>query len=121
MDSVNPVANPWGSVNSCIFDALAAGALVISNEALGLHELFGEALEEAKLPLPVYTSGNNLADTIDYYLRNDDVRMRLVEVMRAVVVNKHSYSMRAIQLQEILNQSFGMNLLTKENLTATRR
>eukprot|EP01039_Chlorochromonas_danica_P004082 gene4082-4464_t len=113
VDDANHVTGPWGSVNSRVFDALAAGALVVSNGAFGIYELFGEALEEADLPMPIYTSGQELAATIDFFLRNENIRLRVVEVMKKVVVEKHSYSIRAEQLAGILKRSFRLDLVPR--------
>eukprot|EP01040_Poterioochromonas_malhamensis_P018079 gene18079-20997_t len=113
VDDANHVTGPWGSVNSRVFDALAAGALVVSNGAFGIYELFGEALEEADLPMPLYTSGQELAATIDFFLRNENIRLRVVEVMKKVVVEKHSYSIRAEQLAGILKRSFRLDLVPR--------
>lgn len=113
IDDADQGTEPWGGVNSKVFDALAAGALVISNGAMGLHELFGEALESAGLPLPIYSTGRDLAASLEYYLSNEDIRKRMVEVMRKVVVEEHSYSIRAHELAETLKQSFQLNLIPK--------
>ena len=52
VDDANHVTKDWGSVNSRVFDALAAGALVVTNGELGSTEVF-----EGKLP--VYRSRQN--------------------------------------------------------------
>eukprot|EP00981_Chlorochromonas_danica_P008081 scaffold1962_cov180-Ochromonas_danica.AAC.16 len=101
IDDADQGTEPWGSVNSKVFDALAAGALVISNGAMGLHELFGEALESAGLPLPIYSSGRDLAASLEYYLSNEDIRLRLVEVMRKLnLVPKPKASSKSAQDHE---------------------
>eukprot|EP01033_Poteriospumella_lacustris_P011777 gene11777-8387_t len=41
IDDANHVTFPWGSTNSRVFDATAAGALVLSNGEIGMHEIFG--------------------------------------------------------------------------------
>jgi hypothetical protein len=48
IDDANHVTLPWGSVNSRVFDALACGALVITNGRLGSQDTFDEEL-------PVYS------------------------------------------------------------------
>ncbi len=42
IDDAASSTKPYGSVNSRVFDALAAGALPLSNGALGMTELFGD-------------------------------------------------------------------------------
>eukprot|EP01031_Cornospumella_fuschlensis_P001331 gene1331-1660_t len=111
VDDANHVTAPWGSVNSRVFDALAAGALVVSNGAEGVRELFGAALRAEGLDLPVYAGGAELARVLDFYLAHEEVRQRTVRVMRAEVQAKHSYRLRAQQLGEMLREQFGVPLL----------
>ena len=67
IDDANHVTAPWGSVNSRVFDALAAGALVISNGHLGVAETFGAAF-------PTFSTAADLRTLLKHYLDNDDKR-----------------------------------------------
>lgn len=120
VDDANHVTGPWASVNSRVFDALAAGALVISNGALGMQEVFGAALAAAALPLPVYTDGRDLAAAVDFYLEHETLRKQLVSVMQGVVLQHHSYALRARQLADLL-QPLGVDLLTKSDSGPARQ
>ncbi len=108
VDDSNHVTAPWGSVNSRVFDALASGAMVISNGEIGLSELFGPALRENSLQLPLYSTGKDLATALNFYLSHDDVREKTLRVMRDVVINDHTYQQRALQLVDLLESKFSM-------------
>ncbi len=86
---------PYGSVNSRVFDALAAGAVVVSNGAQGVRELFDERF-------PVWDSGASLAEQIAQ-LRTDPVlRAATRERYRSLVVGRHTYAHRARTLDGLL-------------------
>ncbi len=110
VDDANHVTAPWGSVNSRVFDALASGAMIVSNGEIGIKELFGPALAQHGLKLPLYTDGKDLVKILDYYLKNDDIRLRTTRVMKEVVYNSHTYRRRAIQLADLLANKFSMIL-----------
>ncbi len=44
IDDANHVTEPWGSVNSRVFDALSSGALVITNSRRGSEDVFAGLL-----------------------------------------------------------------------------
>lgn len=94
-DAVEGITKPWGSVNSRVFDALAAGALVITNGVKG-----GEDLFEGRLP--AYETGEELGDLLRTYLDNEPKRKEKAAELRETVLGKHTYRRRAHQLREIL-------------------
>ncbi len=49
VDDANHVTKPWGSVNSRVYDALATGALPLTNGILGSIDAF-------RSQLPVYSN-----------------------------------------------------------------
>lgn len=79
----------WGSVNSRVFDALAAGALVITNGQLGANELFDGLL-------PSYNSPHELHNLIHKY-SDDQLRQSTVDQLRQIVKEKHTYDVRATE------------------------
>lgn len=95
IDDANHVTKEYGSVNSRVFDAIASGKLVITNGVLGNNELF-------KGLLPEYHSSEDLNKKIDYYLKNDDKRDELVLKLQNIVLNNHTYDIRASQFVSIL-------------------
>lgn len=91
IDDANKVTKPFGSVNSRVFDALAAGTLVITNGIFGANELF-----EGKLP--VYQNTEELHNLINFYLQNDNEREILAKELKKIVLENHTYDIRANQL-----------------------
>lgn len=95
LDDANSVTKPWGSVNSRVFDAIAAGCLVITNGEIGAQEVFGD-------DLPVYRDEAELEQLLKQYLEDDQARQQLNKKLRALVLEKHTYTNRAHELQAIL-------------------
>lgn len=95
IDDANRVTKPYGAVNSRVFDAIAGGALVITNGALGSQDVFnGE--------LPVFTSSSELENLLNYYLSNEEARQEKMKNLQNIVLNNHTYRHRAIELKNIL-------------------
>jgi O-antigen biosynthesis protein len=95
LDDANHVTKNWGSVNSRVFDALAAGALVITNGEAGAAELFnGE--------LPTYRSPGELQSLLTHYLGAEAERRELVDRLRQRVLSRDTYRHRARTLKTIL-------------------
>jgi spore maturation protein CgeB len=95
IDDANHVTKEWGSVNSRVFDALAAGALVLTNGKLGAAEFFDRQL-------PSYGSPEELQSLLRHYLHNEEERQRLVAKLRERVLSRHTYRHRARTLKRIL-------------------
>lgn len=88
IDDVIEAAAIYGTQNSRLFDALACGAIVITNTASGLAELGLEAV-------PQYDGPDSLAAVIAD-LRSDPPRAdALAASLRAVVLERHTYAIRA--------------------------
>ena len=90
VDDANSATKAWGSVNSRVFDALAAGALVVTNGAAGAREVFGDLL-------PSYDNKQELEALLWTYLGDDAAREARVEELRALVEAEHTYAARAAQ------------------------
>ena len=99
IDDANHVTKPWGSVNSRVFDALASGALVITNGVKGSQELF-----DGKLPS--YETSEELQSLLELYLGDENARLGLVADLQKTVLENHTYTNRAYQLQSILIDYF---------------
>jgi len=88
IDDANSATKKYGAVNSRVFDALACGALVITNNEIGAKESFnGE--------LPVFRSKEELLDLIEYYLSNEEERCAKIEELQKFVLENHTYINRA--------------------------
>lgn len=92
-DTAGPTIS-HGFLNSRVFDALAAGALVVTNNRAGSDELFDGLL-------PVYEDAESLRALLDHYLANEGERIALVESLRHRVLAEHTYDQRAIQFIEL--------------------
>lgn len=88
IDDVIEAAATYGTLNSRLFDALACGAIVITNTASGLDELGLAAV-------PQYDGPDSLAEVIAA-LRADPARAEsLAAELRAIVLERHTYAVRA--------------------------
>lgn len=88
VDDANQTTVAWGSVNSRVFDAIAAGALVITNSQTASDDSFDGLL-------PVYTTKESLSLLLSRYLGDDDARRDLVEKLQRIVRERHTYRIRA--------------------------
>jgi hypothetical protein len=95
IDDANHVTKTWGAANSRVFDALAAGCLVITNSRSVSDDAFNGRL-------PVYESPACLAKLLEGYLTNSEARTALLKELRQLVLNRHCYKNRALE--------FGMHL-----------
>ena len=86
----------WGSLNSRVFDALASGALVLTNNSVGSDETFGGLL-------PHWSSRAELTDLLNHYLRNDEALRVMADKLRSIVLQHHSYTRRAQEVYEALS------------------
>lgn len=95
IDDANSVTKEWGSVNSRVFDAIAAGALVVTNGRAGADELFGGLL-------PSYTNTQELETHLRHFLTDEDSRRSRVAALQACLMERHTYSKRAEKVQRSL-------------------
>lgn len=83
-----------GFVSNKVFDVLASGGFVISDENRGLKPLFGEAV-------PEYTSPEHLRDLVDFFLGHEEERRRLKLLGRSIALT-HTYQDRAEAFKRFL-------------------
>lgn len=76
-----------GFIPNRVFDALAAGAFVISDAVAGLDTMFQDAV-------PTYTDGATLRATIERYLGDPAGREALASRGRAIVLAQHTFDHR---------------------------
>lgn len=95
IDDANHVTKSYGAVNSRVFDALAAGALVLTNGVIGAEETFGGLL-------PSFENEQDFKQKLTYYLENSRERKQLVSRLQQFVLEHHTYDVRANRLKEIL-------------------
>jgi hypothetical protein len=85
----------YGNLNSRLFEALAAGALVVTNSGEGLAELGLEAV-------PVHAKGE-LAATLDALDADPEAVATLAERLGEVVRARHTWSIRAKEASSLLS------------------
>lgn len=88
-------AKPYGAVNARVFDALAAGATVVSDNPVGVRELFGDRF-------PVWQDGRDLADHLQLGREAPQAATQRAAELRRVVLDDHTYERRAEQLRDAL-------------------
>lgn len=88
IDDTHPVARDMHSLNSRVFDATAAGALVITNCAQGARAVFSD-------DLPTFADAAELNRHLRYFLRHEKERRARVDRLRRKVLNAHTYMHRA--------------------------
>jgi spore maturation protein CgeB len=93
-DTAGPTL-PYGAVNCRVFDALAAGTLVITNCDTGVRELFDDEF-------PTWRDGQDLRTRIDELLRDESRRRELAARYRLMVLQSHTYGHRAEQIRDVL-------------------
>jgi O-antigen biosynthesis protein len=85
----------YGAVNSRVFDALACGALVASNDAEGVREIFDDEF-------PVWGDAASLRAHARSAANDPGGAMRLTDRYRAEVLAYHTYAHRARQIRDVL-------------------
>ncbi len=93
LDDATASTKAAGSVNSRVFDALAAGCLVLTNNETGSRETFDGML-------PVFRNREELEELLARYLEDEPARREKVEILRQFVLDNHTYEIRADQLTE---------------------
>ncbi len=80
-------------LNMRVFEAMAAGALLVTDEADGLTDLFTEGRH-----LAVYHNDDELIATIERYLKDDRVRERIAAAGQELVLEQHTYERRVEEM-----------------------
>ena len=95
VDDVIEAASIYGTLNSRLFDALACGALVITNTSNGLSQLGLEGV-------PTYDSPQSLADRVTELRADTEALSALTASLRSIVLERHTYAHRAEQVTAYL-------------------
>lgn len=97
LDDQQEVNATFGNVNSRIYEALAAGALPITNTRFGLDEVGLEDVPSAVEPEQLHSTVRELLD-------DEERRRSLVEQLRSEVLASHTYDARAESLASFLER-----------------
>jgi spore maturation protein CgeB len=84
-----------GSVNSRVFDALAMGAIVVSNGSLGVQDLFDASF-------PTWSDASSLVDLVGSILGEPGRSAERSATYRATVLAEHTYRLRARSIRDAL-------------------
>ena len=95
VDDAATSTKPYGSVNSRVFDATAAGAIVVSDGALGVHELFDDAF-------PTWSDGPSLVRLVESILGEPGPATERARTYRQRVLDEHAYGLRAATIRDAL-------------------
>ncbi len=95
LDDFNRTTVGWGAVNSRVFEAIAAGALPVTNSDRGLDSL---GLAE----VPTYSALEELNPLVDRLLGDPEGMKDLVGKLSAVVSERHSFEARARDFMQIM-------------------
>lgn len=87
----------WGFVSNRIFDVLACGTPVISDDLDEIHDLFGDAV-------PTYRTSDELGDLVRRSLDDPAGARARAAAGRAIVLAHHTFDQRATELMEILDR-----------------
>ncbi len=93
-DATVPV-NEYGSVNSRVFDALATGAIVVTDGAVGVHALFDETF-------PTWSDPPSLVGLVETILREPKPAAEQAGRYRDAVLARHTYPIRAATVRDAL-------------------
>ncbi len=88
IDDAASSTKEWQSTNSRVYDALAAGCLVITN-----------ADSSGDLCLPRYSNNEELAELLERYLGDEQLRFELCSILQKQVIENHTYTARAAQFR----------------------
>lgn len=94
-DTVGEATLRFGAVNSRVFEAIAAGALVITDNPHGCAELFDT-------PVPSWSTPTELVDEAGRWLADPDGRRERAAALRDELLAKHTYRHRAQEFASAL-------------------
>ncbi|MBI3118761.1 MAG: glycosyltransferase, partial [Candidatus Hydrogenedentes bacterium] len=89
-------------VNMRVFEGMASGALLITDEADGLEDLF----EEGK-HFVVYHRDDDLLDLIAYYLEHEEEREQIAGAGQKLVLRNHTYRRRFDLMLSVIEPRLG--------------
>ena len=89
-------------VNMRVFEAMASGALLITDHAIGLEDLF-----EDKKHLVIYRDDALLCGLIERYLEDAEARERIAAAGQALVLAQHTYDRRIEEMLNVVTRGAG--------------
>lgn len=89
-----PDMKNFGFINNRIYDATAAGAMVISDYMPEIQQVYGDSV-------PMYKNKEELKALLDYYLSHEDEREAKAMRAREITLNRFTNTVVAKQLLEV--------------------
>jgi spore maturation protein CgeB len=86
--------------NMRLYEATGVGTLLLTDVKQNLHELF-----EPEVELVTYSSAEEAAEKIRYYLEHEDERASIAAAGQARTLAEHTYAHRMRELEQILNRN----------------
>jgi glycosyltransferase involved in cell wall biosynthesis len=84
-----------GFISNRIYDVLASGGFVLSDDVVGLDDEFDGGV-------PVYRDAADLRAAVDAYLGDPEERQRLARTGRAAVLARHTFEQRAATILSVI-------------------
>jgi hypothetical protein len=116
--SVN-ITRPHGftSLNMRVYEAMAAGSLMLTDEKSDARRLFDEGTE-----IVTYHSLDDLREKASWFLDHESERLRIAEAGRRRVLRDHTYDARARDAAPLIEQFYREHLLFRriESMAETR-
>ncbi|MFA6244173.1 MAG: glycosyltransferase, partial [Candidatus Hydrogenedentales bacterium] len=88
--------------NMRVFEGMASGALLITDEADGLEDLFTDGEH-----LVIYRNDEDLIPLIEHYLADDAERTRIAEAGQTCVLSEHTYDVRMRLMVTMVLEALG--------------
>lgn len=86
-----------GIISNRIFDALAVGAFIISDDIPEIHELFGDNVV-------TYHGREDLKEKIDYYLKHEEERDAKAKAGQKIALNGHTFRDRVAVMAKVIRE-----------------
>lgn len=87
----------YGIISNRIFDALAVGAFIISDDVPGMKEIFRDAVV-------TYCDKEDLEKKIDYYLCHETERKEKAQIGKQIVLREHTFARRVEIIVNVMEQ-----------------
>lgn len=91
-------------VNLRIFEALAAGAFLMTDRCEEIEDLLKPGVE-----IETFASASEMKEKLHYYLEHDDERKRIAQNGHAAFMNRHTWKSRVAELLSLMRATLKKN------------
>jgi spore maturation protein CgeB len=85
-------------VNLRIFEALSAGAFLMTDRCQEIEELLKPGIE-----IETFSSAGEMSEKLDYYLKHDSKRQEIARQGHAAFLNKHTWKLRVAKMLSMMH------------------